>query len=124
MMELLDAIERHIRRYLAGACTLGELHFELSAYDQAALDAAREGDTRAERLLGRVGLLIDEWHLGHRDDVQVWDGLSAAVQSREQIVSVTPQGSVQASGVTITSTSVNGSQWVPVGPIQILQSAS
>ena len=103
-MNLIEQIEAQVRRYLVGACTLGELHFALSDFDQAALDAARGGDTRAERMVASAGLLVDEWRLGHRSIESVWHNLSALVSPRPQFMQVADAATIRAANaVTITS---------------------
>lgn len=79
MMNVRSELQQRIETYLRGLISLSDLVFDVAAFDQAALDAARLGDDCAERLLGTVDLLAAEWTAGHRDEPSVRAELADAV---------------------------------------------
>ncbi len=76
---LLIRISTALRWYVLCLTSLDDLHFALAAFDQEALDAARTGDDRAEKLLGSVGCLIAEYTDGHRTKESVYREIAGLV---------------------------------------------
>jgi hypothetical protein len=104
-MEALSQIRDYIRAYVAGSCSVNDLQLALAEYHQAASDAARAGDPRAERLIDQVLTLVSEFGLGHYSPDQLRDLLAALL---EPAPSLTAQLYVGQNSVAAGTTGAQG----------------
>lgn len=81
MDHLLAQIGWAVYDFLGHNANLTDTVLELDGFEQPALDAARCGDDRAERLLGEITCLVAEYTAGHRSLDALRDGLRAACRA-------------------------------------------
>lgn len=93
-MDVRSEIRQRIGAYLRGELSLSDLVVDVASFDQEALDAARLGDDRAERLIGTVDLLAAEWTAGHRCEQDVHAELADSVTALPVGPAYVPIGSV------------------------------
>lgn len=87
-MSLHGEIRASIRAYVDGPPTVDALHrlqLALASFGQPALDAARDGDDAAERLLGLTDALLAEYSMRHCTAAELREGLEDTIARPEPI---------------------------------------